>query len=42
VIVSVFAYLLAKSFDSAAANGKCIELHFPGLSGPFWWKTEGC
>jgi hypothetical protein len=40
--VSVYAVLLSKSFSSAASNGKCVELHFPGIAGPFWWKTEGC
>jgi hypothetical protein len=40
--VSVYAVLLSRSFNSAGSNGKCVELHFPGIAGPFWWKTEGC
>lgn len=43
-VVSIYAYLLDRSFNSAAANGKCVELHFPytPVGGGFWWKTEGC
>ena len=43
-VVSIYAYLLDRSFNSAAANGKCVELHFPYtlVGGGFWWKTEGC
>jgi hypothetical protein len=43
-LVSVYAYLLDRSFTSAASRGRCVELHFPYLfsGGAFWWKTEGC
>lgn len=42
IIAGIYAYLLERSFESAASNGKCVELHFPYITGPFWWKTEGC
>jgi len=40
--VSVYAYLLDRSFGSAAGNGKCVEMHFSRIGAPLWWKTESC
>ncbi|GAA2132666.1 hypothetical protein [Nocardioides bigeumensis] len=42
IYVSVYAYLLVKSFDGAAGSGKCVELHFSRIGAPLWWKTESC
>ena len=40
--LAVYAYLLDRSFDSAAATGRCVELHFSRIGAPLWWKTESC
>ena len=48
IIVGAVGGALADSFNSAAAKGKCVELHFLvgppplGISGLTHWKTEGC
>ncbi len=40
--VSVYSYLLSRSFDGAAGSGKCVEMHFSRIGAPLWWKTESC
>lgn len=42
-VVSVYAFLLSRSFDSAASAGKCIEIHFSRIAiAQTHWKTEAC
>lgn len=42
-VVTVYAYLLSRSFDSAASSDRCIEIHFSRIAiGQTRWKAERC
>jgi hypothetical protein len=41
-VVTVYAYLLDRSFSNAASEGRCVEMHFPRINSVLWWKTESC